>query len=148
MNFVADEKSAFAFFGNQRRYSRLEKKRNGRHSIISSNVKSSNIDDIVVNYHSLINRGYTYFENSTIMLFKLLKRLNPNKVVIAGFDGFADSVTDNYSDGSFQNVRHKSEFDLLNKELGAMFEEIKETMEPGCVFEFLTPSIFSKKSGL
>lgn len=44
----------------------------------------------MVNYQSLINRGYKYFENSTIMLLSLLKRINPSKIVIAGFDGFRE----------------------------------------------------------
>lgn len=90
VNFVADEISAYAFFGNQKRYSRLQNKRIGRKVIISSNIKSDTKEDIVVNYQSLINRGYKYFENSTIMLLSLLKRINPSKIVIAGFDGFRE----------------------------------------------------------
>ena len=54
VNFVADEISAYAFFGNQKRYSRLQNKRIGRKVIISSNIKSDTKEDIVVNYQSLI----------------------------------------------------------------------------------------------
>lgn len=143
VNFVADTNSAIAFFGNQKRYNRSADKRKDRQVIISSNVKSDSQADVVVNYHNLINRGYIYFENSAIMLFKLLKRLNPSKVVIAGFDGFNED-NDNYSDSSFQNERHKSEFQTLNKELYAMFKEIVDTMKPNCDFVFLTPSLFDK----
>ena len=145
VNFVADDIGAFAFFGNQKRYNRLDDKRKGRKIIVSSNVKSNNQSDIVVNYHSLINRGYEYFENSTIMLFKLLKRLNPKIVSIAGFDGFSEGAGDNYADSSFQNERHVSEFKKLNSEIRIMFNEIVETMSPDCKFKFLTPSIFDRK---
>ena len=142
VNFVTDEPSAIAFFGNQKRYNRLSAKRTGRKIIISSNVKSDNESDTIVNYHSLINRQYTYFENSTMMLLTLLKRLNPSHVIMAGFDGFSENAKDNYSDSSFQNDRHIREFETLNKEIGAMFHEIVEKMSPKCDFKFLTPSLF------
>lgn len=144
VNFVADEPTAYAFFGNQKRYSRLETKRKGRTIIVSSNVKSSCNNDIVVNYYSLINRGYKYFENSTIMLLNLLKRVNPSKIVLAGFDGFDQEVEKNYSDSSFQNERHINEFSMLNKEIKEMFQTIVDTMSPACEFEFITPSLYSE----
>lgn len=142
VNFVTDYSEGISFFGNAKRYSRLKEKRNGREVIISSNVKSDTEQDIVVNYHSIINRGYKYFENSTIMLLSLLKRVNPKKVTMAGFDGFEESAEMNYSDSSFQNERHVTEFDDLNDELMKMFGEIVETMSPACVFDIITPSKF------
>ena len=144
VNFVADEKEAYAFFGNQKRYARLGGKREGRKVIISSNVKSDASDDFIVNYHSLINRGYTYFENSTIMLLNLLKKLSPKKVTIAGFDGFKEDAPKNYSDSSFQNERHIGEFALLNKEISEMYEDIVAAMSPNCKFKLLTPSLYEE----
>jgi len=142
VNFVADEPSAYAFFGNQRRYSRLEKKREGRNCIISSNVKPDYDSDVVVNYHSLINRGYKYFENSTIMLLNMLKRINPTKITIAGFDGFDEKSSENYADSTYQNERHVGEFAVLNKEIHEMFKEIVATMSPACSFRMITPSLY------
>lgn len=142
VNIVLNNHESYAFFGNQRRYNRQKNKREGRKVIISSNIKSDGTENILVNYHSLINRGYTYFENSAIMLFNLLKRLKPKQVSIAGFDGFNKAIGDNYSDMSFQNERHVCEFSKLNEELNEMFNEIVETMSPDCKFVFLTPSLF------
>lgn len=142
VNFIADDLGAYAFFGNQKRYTRLSEKRKGRKVIVSSNVKPDNGQDLIVNYHSLINRGYKYFENSTIMLLNLLKRVNPKKISIAGFDGFDLNNDKNYADNSFQNDRHKSEFTTLNKEVSQMFNEIKETMYPDCEIELITPSLY------
>lgn len=144
VNFVADSKDGYAFFGNQKRYARLGEKRDGRKVIISSNVKSDKPNDFVVNYHSLINRGYTYFENSTIMLLNLLKKLSPQKVTIAGFDGFKEDAPKNYSDSSFQNERHVSEFALLNKEISEMYEDVVAAMSPNCKFKMLTPSLYEE----
>lgn len=143
VNFVADEPTAYAFFGNAKRYGNLKTKRVGRNVIISSNIKSDNSNDIIVNYHSLINRGYQYFENSTIMLFNLLKRVNPAKITIAGFDGFDVNNEKNYADSSYQNERHIDEFETLNEEISIMYKEIVETMSPNCTFKFVTPSVYN-----
>lgn len=142
VNFVADDKDAIAFFGNQKRYDKLTAKRDGRKVIIASNVKSSSDSDVVVNYHSLINRGYKYFENSTIMLLNLMKSLNPSKITIAGFDGFRPELDQNYADSSYQNDRHKAEFATINKEIRDMLKGIIETLSPNCDVVFLTPSLY------
>ncbi|MGN0367082.1 MAG: aldolase catalytic domain-containing protein [Suilimivivens sp.] len=141
VNFVTDYEKAYSFFGNQKRYNHLEKERNGRNVIVSSNINAEQ-GDIVVNYHSLINRGYKYFENSTIMLLNLLKRIGVEKIAIAGFDGFENDGADNYSDASFQNDRHIVEFEVLNKEIEEMFANIVKSLEGKCAVKMITPSRF------
>lgn len=143
VNFVADNNAAYAFFGNQKRYNILEKKLSDRKVIASSNITAKK-DSIIVNYHSLINRGYKYFENSTIMLLNLLKRIEVSKISLAGFDGFEPDKVSNYADESFQNDRHRAEFSDLNKEIAAMLAEIKETLAGKCEINFITPSRFDK----
>lgn len=143
VNFVADYPSSFAFFGNQKRYNKLYEKRINRNVIISSNIKNSEPSDFIVNYHSLINRGYKYFENSTVMLLNLLNRLNPKKISIAGFDGFTKEEKNNYYDNSFQNYRRISEFDLLNKDISNMLTDILGKLINVCKVEFITPSLYS-----
>lgn len=143
VNFVADTKNAYAFFGNPKRYSLSKEKRIGRNIIISSNIKGDE-NDIVVNYHSLINRGYKYFENSTIMLLNLLKRIGVSKITIAGFDGFETGKESNYADDSFQNDRHISEFNELNQEIKIMFGEIVNTLKGKSNIKIITPSLFEE----
>lgn len=143
VNFIAENKEAYAFFGNQKRFNKSHRTHQGRKTIVSSNVGSCG-DSIVVNYHSLINRGYKYFENSTIMLLNLLKRVGVSKISIAGFDGFESDKASNYSDESFQNDRHRSEFEDLNKEITSMLSEVKETLAGRCEIHFITPSRFDK----
>ena len=121
----------------------LKDQRQGRKVIVSSIVHSDG-EDIVVNYHSLINRGYKYFENSTIMLLNLLKRIEVNSIAIAGFDGFDTEKKNNYIDGSYQNDRHIYEFVQLNEEIGDMLTGISETLEGKCEIHMITPSMFEK----
>lgn len=143
VNFVADNKDSYAFFGNQKRYGMLKEKRKGRNVIISSNIKTDG-EDTVVNYHSLINRGYKYFENSTIMLLNLLKRLEITGISIAGFDGFDAGKSSNYTDETFQNDRHIVEFDALNEEIASMLSDIVKTLRDKCEISLITPSRFEK----
>lgn len=151
VNFIADYDDTYAFFGNQKRYNLLVKKRLSRKVIVSSNVKVDYFEkdneeirekEFVVNYHSLINRGYKYFENSTIMLLNLLKRMEVSKIQLAGFDGFeADKLT-NYSDESFQNNRFIDHFGELNRDIFEMLKEYADTVRGKSTLNFLTPSIF------
>lgn len=141
VNFISDDPFSYAFFANQKRYNFCFKELQGRKTIVSSNI-SARDGSIVVNYHTLINRGYKYFENSTIMLLNLLKRVEVNKISLAGFDGFEADKTSNYADESFQNDRHRFEFDELNKEITAMLAKIKETLAGKCDLSFITPSRF------
>lgn len=144
VNFVLEIENAFSFFGNQKRYKKMKEERKNKKTIISSNIKSDTKSDYIVNYHSLINREYTYFENSTIMLLMLLKKLSPKKIIIAGFDGFDKNSVENYSDSSFQNSRHITEFDVLNQEISEMFSKFVDTMRGKCEIQMLTPSIYNK----
>lgn len=143
VNFVSNYEKAYAFYGNQKRYHLSETKRAGRKVIVSSNIKFGK-DDIVVNYHSLINRGYKYFENSAIMLLNLLKRVGCSSITLAGFDGFDGTSINNYSDDSFQNDRHIEEFEKLNEEIEGMLVDLIERLEGKCIMKTITPSKFEK----
>lgn len=144
INFIADLPYSTAFFGNQKRYNKLSAKRGGRTILISSNVKSNNDRDLIFNYHSLIDRGYKYFENSTIMFLHLLKRIGTENISLAGFDGFKNEKKSNYADESFQNERYVHEFDTLNNEIMQMFSDFSESVEGKCRIRFITPSRFEK----
>lgn len=80
------------------------------------------------------------------MLLNLLKRIEVNRISLAGFDGFEAAKISNYADESFQNDRHRSEFEELNKEITAMLAEIKETLAEKCEIKFITPSRFDDRT--
>lgn len=145
VNFITENEDAYAFFGNQKRYSKIKKEQKGHKIIISSNVKSKEKETLVVNYHSLINRGYKYFENSTMMLLNLLKRIEVHKIAIAGFDGFHAENISNYAEGFWEDERHVEEYVLINEEVGNMLAGLVETLKGKCDIELLTPSIYAEK---
>lgn len=142
VNFCSEYEDGYAFYGNAKRY-KNNRIRNDR-TIITSNIKSDNEADTIVNYHGLINRGYKYFENSAIMLLNLLKRIEVSKITIAGFDGFSKEVKTNYMDGSFSDSRYTDDYDLMNREIFNMFSDIVKTLKGKCEVDMITPSIYEK----
>ena len=145
VNFLSDLPGAYAFYGNSRRYIQDAPKHESGRIIITSNILPDSPEDVItVNYYSLINRGYKYFENSAIMLLNLLRRVGVQRITFAGFDGFSPENENNFSDSSFQNDRYIDSFSLLNKELNLMLHEYYETVKDKCEIKFLTPSQFEE----
>ena len=142
VNFCSEYKGSYSFYGNAKRY-KNNRIRN-EHTIITSNIKSDNESDTIVNYHGLINRGYKYFENSTIMLLNLLKKIEASKITIAGFDGFSREVMTNYMDNSFSDSRYIDDYDTMNREIFNMFSDIVKTLKGKCGVAMITPSLYEK----
>ncbi len=86
VNFQSDLKTDCVFFGNNKRYEFYRIRISCSNVIVSSNIKEVSSEDSVVNYNSLIDRRYKYFDNSTIMLLNLVNLLRVAKIAIAGFD--------------------------------------------------------------
>ncbi|MCH4191447.1 MAG: aldolase catalytic domain-containing protein [Butyrivibrio sp.] len=142
VNYISEYAEVLAFFGNLKRYTNLTEERKGKTVIITSNIHSDTSSDVVINYYSVINRGYRYFENSTMMLINLLKRIGVKEITLAGFDGFEPKNESNYIDDSFQNDRHVDDYNLINSETMKMLSDISKTLEGNCLINFLTPSKF------
>lgn len=141
VNYIS-EYSKYVFWGNSKRYAMYKDERNYVENIVTSNIKPDNEKDYWVNYYSLINCEYKNFENSTIMVLNLLKRIGANKITVAGFDGFEEKSDSNYVDDSFQKERHIENYSELNAELSDMFEKYYETMKNTCQISMLTPSLY------
>ena len=140
VNFQYSTCVDYVFFGNKMRYDHYRKKLDCQNVIVSSNINATDDRDKIVNYNSLIDRRYKYYDNSTMMLLNLLRILKVGKIVIAGLDGYTRSLDNNYYDRSFGNERHVSEFRTFNQEIGRMLDNfIKETSDSITV-SFITPT--------
>lgn len=141
VNFIPEYGNGYVFWGNTKRYNTC--KEFGKYeSVLASNVNGSYDEDKIVNYHSLINRGYKYFDNTTMMLLNLMKRLMPDRLVIAGFDGFAVEKSNNYFSQALKNDRYRTEYAQINEELYKMLKAYYDMIYDKYDVEFLTPSIF------
>ena len=143
VNFV-DPRADITFYGNKKRYFNFAAERANKPCIVVSNISPDNENDYVVNYYDLINTQYQYFENSTMMLLYLLRRIGVEEICLAGFDGFSTDIDNNYINDFFQNDRHINEFEAINREISQMLEEYIHSLKYKCRVSFLTESMYHK----
>ena len=141
INFIFDVYLInYIFFGNPRRYKHLLKDLSNHKIIISSNVPSLLGNEIIVNYNSLIDRGYKYCDNSAIILLNLLKIIGNENIYIAGLDGFDINTIDNYYCKDYNLIDNKNEYEQFNIELKDMLRNFSKKLNKKDSIKFLTPS--------
>ncbi len=101
--------------------------------IATSNVALDNID-IVVDYKSLLNDTPYVKDNAGLMAVKLLINVGVKKIYLAGFDGYSNVFSENYSQGNESVIYKKSIIDNLNKGTSKVLTEFAQKVE----IEFLT----------
>ncbi len=140
VNFYADYKDAYAFFGNKKKY--INALSDDKRTIVTSNIEAKESGAIAVNYQTLINRNHKLFDNSTCMLLNLLKKTGFRKLYFVGFDGFSDEKEDNFMSKSFQNYRHKDlDFHEINTDIASMIDEFANAV-PEKTITFVTPTYY------
>lgn len=150
INFIDEEINAdFAFFGSNKRYVEYVDDRNNTKSdiIITSNIKDYNKDDFVINYPKVIECGYKHFDNSTIMLLNLLKRINVKSIFIAGVDGYFKDAP-NYFNPDLDYKRDTDKYAEQNAETEAMLRQFKVKTEEKIKIRFITHSIYEHVFGI
>ncbi len=120
----------FLFFSNKVRYDYVSKINPEifakAKKIITSNIKTeAQKDEILVNFNNLIKLGWKYFDNSTIMMLRLLEQLNIKSIAIAGFDGLDETGKNSYNDEVLQSGLTKEECISINKDVQNMFNDFK-----------------------
>jgi 3-deoxy-D-manno-octulosonate 8-phosphate phosphatase (KDO 8-P phosphatase) len=155
-NFIpADYDVQFSFFSNQKRLERSIEFRGYRlkqaRLIITSNVKTEcrNLPAFMINYASLIKRKrWKYFDNTLILLIRLLYMADAGKIYIAGADGF--SIDENYSnkDHFLETNVSREEGLFLNGEMKDMIRDILLTINKPDFLTFITPSLYTEKMNL
>lgn len=152
INFLhAHIESDFVYMSNVKRYSMYKDNNEFRkcNKILASNVKNhmDNDTEIIVSFSSLIKCGWEHMDNSTILLLRLLDRINGVKsIAIAGFDGY-DSLNlflDNYAITDMEKAVVKEDSASINEEIIEMLRDHKISRTNKDVpIEFITRSRFS-----
>lgn len=122
------------FFSNEKRYQ--EYKDEDSLKIITSNIKESNGEKMIINYRSVAFSGEKLFDNCGIMLLKMLKMLGVEKVSLAGFDGFLENGN-NYARGYHGEFVIGTKDD--NDKIAGEIKEIEKTVR----INFLTPTNYN-----
>lgn len=144
INFIpAHFKSDFFFYANTIHWQRVCDEIDHGSCIVTSNIHENAQDTLLVDYSSLIVEDSRLYDNSTIMLLNLLKKLEISRIAIAGFDGLKENG-DNYINPAFPNKSTEMSVTETNKEVRKLFGQYKEKVQGKIDIEMLTPSIYEK----
>ncbi len=144
VNFDGDDlNSDFCFFSNDKRYQNFIDSVNGLASsynlVVTSNIKErKEYADFMVNYSDLLNDTPLVNDNATLMLLKLLKLLEVNRVAIAGFDGFSEHKSENYAE---EEMETGLDNDVL-KEMNSQIKKVVEDYNNKLDIQFITESLY------
>ncbi len=138
------------FYSNANRYHQaLVSNKNFGQAIIvlTSNICSETFRDneYIVSYNNLIKRGWKNFDNSMILLLRLISHFNVESVNIAGFDGYS-SREKSYADNilSVPNMSLQ-ELELLHNETEDMLNDLIDNELSGIPVSSLTRSRYFDK---
>lgn len=139
----------YLFFVNPARYEYAEKANydvftNTKHILLSNIKNVAGEGEQILGFNKVVKRGWKYYDNAVICALRMLEKLNPDEVMIAGFDGFKTKYNESYADTSLPAINPDNNWDTLNNEIMEMFAEYKNSYEIGNRIVFVTESIFAK----
>ena len=107
-----------------------------RDRILTSNLLNSDNEEVVVNYNNLLNDIEAVKDNSTLMLLKLLSKLEVNRIFVAGLDGYEEYAFANYVNEDMVYTTSRQAIKELNE---GMKKALKELVCKLNIF-FITPT--------
>ena len=138
----------YVFFVNSSRYEyakqAYEKMFHSTEKILLSNIKTeAEGKELIVNFNDAIKRGWKHFDNAVICCLRMLNKLNVDKIVLAGFDGFKTQYNESYCDSSLPSLNAEGKWEELNIEIKDMFQDFVESTRGKINISFLTDSIYN-----
>lgn len=113
--------------------------------ILLSNIKREPLkDELIVNYESVIKRGWNYFDNAIITCMRLMSRLSAKNVGVAGLDKFLSDYNESYADPYLPTLSTQHDYDLLNREIQSILDDFVATVGDSMNIEFVTTTPFKK----
>jgi len=138
----------FVFYSSKRRYETNADEEDLRFSdlpkIVTSNIHiDPGSNEYIINFERLIKPNWRYFDNSMVLLLRLISKTNPMEVAIAGFDGFTNGQ-DNFIENRDKTEPYidPNERKKMNEEIKEMLTDIKKSYN-GIRTRFLTDSLYA-----
>lgn len=142
-------KSDMVLVSNIKRLSAIEKKLPLREfeTVFLSNINNcKEYADYIISFNRLVKSGWQFFDNSTIMLLRLLDQLGVKNIGIAGMDGYCGSAQGaNYSDPNMERSFSAEDANRINREIADMLKEFNLTKKSDIQVKFITESRFSQE---
>lgn len=110
----------------------------GKNVLVCSNVSKGGRGNVkILNYSNWIEVDERTHDSSSVIALNLLKACGVKSVKLAGFDGFAVNINENYFDPS---MRHPVTVEQVERRNGYYKGFISRIKESGVKVEFVTPS--------
>lgn len=139
-NFIPENiKAEYVFCSNAMRFELLQNVRKNVTLLVTSNLLDMcRGDEKIINYSDLSFDENGVFDNSVIMLIKLLIRLGIGSVTLAGFDGYK-SEGENYVASYMVNQHTKGELENIK------IKKYMKQLESQLKIKYLTESLYQDK---
>ena len=134
----------YLFYANTIHWEKISQRVERKKSIVTSNIHVDIEGTYLVDYTSLIMEESFLYDNSTMMLLNLLKKLQVSKITLAGFDGFKVDE-ENYIDNTFPDMGDRSIIKKKNDEVKSLLTRYINRVGGKISIHFLTPSIYDKE---
>ena len=131
----------YVFMGNSKRYSqffsRIYSEMKDVKIICTSNItETKERVDYVVNFAELKAKDNGIYDNPLVLLINLALKLDVKDIILAGFDGYSDELSDCYYSEYVKLLYDKSNISLRNEALKNFIGEVKDKIE----IKSITPS--------
>lgn len=120
------------FLSNLRRFRELDTNKRGK-CIVTSNIPADNTY-LQTEYRDLLTHEETVKDNAGLMAIKFLSNYGVSEIYLAGFDGYAHDVRENYGDSQMAFITRNAVLDAMNEGMIKVLQEYSSDLK----IEFLT----------
>jgi 4-hydroxy 2-oxovalerate aldolase len=111
----------FIFLSNLRRFRELNVNKRGR-CIVTSNIPTDNIY-LQTEYKDLLTGIEAVKDNAGLMAIKFLMDYGVKEIYLAGFDGYAHDVKENYGDSQMAFITRNAVLDAMNEGMTTVLKQ-------------------------
>lgn len=144
VNFIPEDISMdMAFISNMKRFKNLHEltrfTSKGIKIVVTSNIDAASREGLTaVDYSGYINEEQCIADNAGLMCMNLMKKIGVRQILLAGFDGFAASQTDNYFSEAMLMDVEAERLQRMNVATAAKIGQLRTQMD----ISFLTASVY------
>lgn len=131
----------YIFLSNLRRYGDLAPEKRAK-CIVTSNIPPES-SLASVDYASLLNSVDGVEDNAGLMAAKLVSDLGASEIVLAGFDGYAPDMMENYANSEMALAMSRPVIEKMNKGMTRVLSDLNKTTP----VRFLTAQRFVQVEG-
>lgn len=114
-------KTNYIFLSNLRRFRELDADKRSK-CVVTSNIPADNVY-LKTNYRDLLTSEEVVKDNAGLMAIKFLINYGVKKIYLAGFDGYAHDVTENYGERQMSFITRNAVLDAMNAGMSKVLKQ-------------------------